>query len=1084
MAEDGKKWHTSTNEGIVLKRGRDTKLEKEEPDCSQIHYSENELKHLEDGLPMKLMKFMGLPKSYRQTLYNEFVADVNVISSIPTETASSLINLVSWVCGKNEDNGENTVGDVEEKETLDWAREIHEVFNAAKASGAHHPDGKYAKNKASNITIITPFSSSHTKCNCRLCLAHENSKHRLSDLEKATDPTTENVVLQDLSVPISIDENNNIQNNHEIPQLITKELYSEPTTTVMQEESVFDPPMDKHMKETEIDDCFTNPNALESETNIYSFQYDEEDDIPDETENEEVSVNEVLPIAETKTHETNEDDDIFPSVGVAATSETYIYSYQYEEGDDMKPDDGLLDNPLPANGTTGAFTHGGVPATSETNIYAYQYEDDYEEEDYILEEISTTVNSMSNGSGEGPAIDKVTKSEGPRPRKTLSVHVEGKPDIHVHKQFNNVEASTQQFASHSHQKEKLNYKQELQVNNVSSNDPTIIEDTEDETIAINNEEKTTSLNNEEETASLNVDEESVESDSCEETKDHTMASIQDEPSDIESEPEAPPLDYNRNRNPESVVHYDTRVSQNQNTKVETITEKRQPNIVCRDKSPLAEQRRTPSSIHISNKMAIAKEVSSMPSYSVSSHVLQTGMKSLLRPARKSSLKEVTFAPTCKDRDNEFPSSNSPEQKETPGKPKTSTSEMQMQLNEDLKTLEDIVKKLYKNLNKKGPLTIVANFKPRKDGQLEMDLNNNKVQASKTQMVVSSTHSLINASLAKRVKVEEAMKIEASKEEKANEIEEKVEEIVAAPVETILIPQNPLATNLLPMPKAPINLSAKPIKSSLSLKSKSGQGNVKMLQQQTKVDDNNNNVRVRSSNTGRPTKRVSLDLCSVSESKSSNSKARKPAEKGNNAEKNRSRQQPIKNAINEHPPLHVRQACYANKAENISIKASGGCQLHPESQTNLRVIRKCNSHTIQLQHQEKDQHNIKESASEASTSDASSLTSESTGKEINESRSNCYSSTKMVSKSAASTSQLASFGRKQTEGARMIKTKVYIPAAPESQRKTTYRDIFREKRNQQQAQTVYVDLTSKGKTQPQSLKSRSIHFGSKNSSDAN
>lgn len=49
---------------------------------------------LEDALPMKVLKFMGLPKSYRHTLYNDFVQDV---SQIPSETASSFCNVVSWV---------------------------------------------------------------------------------------------------------------------------------------------------------------------------------------------------------------------------------------------------------------------------------------------------------------------------------------------------------------------------------------------------------------------------------------------------------------------------------------------------------------------------------------------------------------------------------------------------------------------------------------------------------------------------------------------------------------------------------------------------------------------------------------------------------------------------------------------------------------------------------------------------------------------------------------------------------------------------------------------------------------------------
>lgn len=55
-------------------------------------------------------------------------------------------------------------------------------------------------------------------------------------------------------------------------------------------------------------------------------------------------------------------------------------------------------------------------------------------------------------------------------------------------------------------------------------------------------------------------------------------------------------------------------------------------------------------------------------------------------------------------------------------PPNTTSEVQMQLNNDLKTLESIVKKLYKSLNKKGPLTLVANFKPKQDGELALDMS--------------------------------------------------------------------------------------------------------------------------------------------------------------------------------------------------------------------------------------------------------------------------------------------------------------------------------------------------------------------------
>lgn len=56
------------------------------------------------------------------------------------------------------------------------------------------------------------------------------------------------------------------------------------------------------------------------------------------------------------------------------------------------------------------------------------------------------------------------------------------------------------------------------------------------------------------------------------------------------------------------------------------------------------------------------------------------------------------------------------------KPVPSTSEVQLQLTHDLKTLEDIVKRLYTKLNQKGPVTIVANFKPKKDGELALDMS--------------------------------------------------------------------------------------------------------------------------------------------------------------------------------------------------------------------------------------------------------------------------------------------------------------------------------------------------------------------------
>jgi len=96
MAEGGEKKRI-TKADIVLNGDRNDHVEDHEVRNVQINYSEMEMRNAEDGLPMKLMKFMGLPKSYRHTLYKEFLADVNVISSIPSETASSLVNLVSWV---------------------------------------------------------------------------------------------------------------------------------------------------------------------------------------------------------------------------------------------------------------------------------------------------------------------------------------------------------------------------------------------------------------------------------------------------------------------------------------------------------------------------------------------------------------------------------------------------------------------------------------------------------------------------------------------------------------------------------------------------------------------------------------------------------------------------------------------------------------------------------------------------------------------------------------------------------------------------------------------------------------------------
>ncbi|CAL8099935.1 unnamed protein product [Orchesella dallaii] len=1127
MTENRKKRYTS--EGIVLKG--DEHLTKHKSELSQIHHSEIEMKNLEDGLPMKLMKFMGLPKSYRHTLYKEFIADVNTISSIPTETASSLNSLVSWICGKNEVSVGTQVVDIhphpEEKETLDWAREIHEVFHSANASNIHNTDGKFASKKSSNIEIITPFSShTTTSSNYRLCKpSHpfEESKQSKFDLEleKLTIAPAhiDNPVVNNVSIPISADENDNqtVLGKHDVsvsttalhtdtePELVSVRPEAEEHFVEMAS-SETSPETEEDIKEVQNDDGYIPSFPLESETNIYSFQY-EDDDIPDETKNEEASHNNQLSTSQTKIHDSIDEENIHKEVRfsdgrVPATSETYIYAYQYDE--ELKTDDDLLHDSSsvaisqePANA--------GVPADSETNIYSYQYE--CEEDDYIPEELLNEMPAPSE-SGEGPVvISEVVKCNTNKPImfSTAVPKLVEESDDNVPPQLPRMKgATTTEHLSpelETQQKEQRDLECQIPVNTFSTNDSTDIENSEHEekplhtnetdsredaetiepTNPIFQDETSDIENSEHEEKSLHTNETDSREDA--ETIEPTNPIFQDETSDTEYL--TPVLATKQPCQKESLIQIN--LSETKQKKIiEASTEKRRPSGDCFENYQKIDDKRASSNIHIPTDAEIPKSGSALPSISASSHVLQSGMKSLLRPARKSSLKEVKFAPTCKDNENEFPSRESRTKVEIPDKPKPTTSAVQMQLNEDLKTLEEIVKKLYKNLNKKGPLTIVANFKPRKDGKLEMDLNNNNLQTSKTRLVVSSTHSLINSCSAK--KTEDSEKPQLEKEDKVYDSKEKANEnesVSISPITStypIITKPSTFVIAPSPTPTAPINVCAKPIKSALSFKSKQGtsSGN-KTSEMEAKMDGNNNIVST--ANTGRPTKRVSLDLCSLSTSKSIHSKAF-PPDNNRDGEKIRPRQQRTRKTIREDPPSHAHQPCYANKADTISIKAHGGCQLHPESQTNLRVIRKCNSHTMQFPHPKEEQH-VEEPTSDASTSDVSSLTSEAepTGKNVSESKSSHYSTTRRADFKSSASSHKLRYSGEHAEGARTIKTKVYIPSAPASQRKTSYRDIFREKRNQQQTQTVYVDLTSKGKRGPQTLKSRSIHLGSKNPSDA-
>lgn len=78
-----KKWNGDVWEQVTIaESSRAVDMEEEEDEVD------------DEGLPLKVLKFMGLPRSYRKTLYQEFVHDV---AQIPTETASSFSNIVNWV---------------------------------------------------------------------------------------------------------------------------------------------------------------------------------------------------------------------------------------------------------------------------------------------------------------------------------------------------------------------------------------------------------------------------------------------------------------------------------------------------------------------------------------------------------------------------------------------------------------------------------------------------------------------------------------------------------------------------------------------------------------------------------------------------------------------------------------------------------------------------------------------------------------------------------------------------------------------------------------------------------------------------